>query len=252
MGKIVIQENILRYFYEKKRLTDGEISELLEVSSDVVTERRKDYGIKSRSYKEAQNIAWDKGKYTNRNIENIRKACRNMGEKFGKLNGGKNKKHENRFCPQCSKEFYPSKRNQLCCSKECMKGYYVGEKHWAYLHGRTLQTGIGWQRARKEVVKYYNGICQNCGKDGNIVHHIYPRRFYQNVNNSNVFINLTLLCEHCHRVIDAKLRWHRKEGEVRESLKRVIVMVTLSQVLSEMVRKVQRLMDEAKSKIRIC
>ncbi len=94
-----------------------------------------------------------------------------------------------------------------------------------------------------------SGICQNCGEDGsNVVHHIHPRRSYQDVNNSNVLVNLTLLCKRCHRIIDAKLRWHRKEGEVRESLKQTIAMVTLSQVLSEMVRKVQRLMDEAKSR----
>jgi len=201
---------------------------------------------------DAQKKAWANGHYSHRRYDNIRIACKKMGKKYGKMYGGKNRKREDRICPQCKSIFYSPKEKQLCCSTECSNKYHVGKNHWAYLHGKTSRTGNNWQKIRAEVIEYYDGKCQNCNRpDSAVVHHIMPRRFYSEINNSNYRVNLSLLCERCHRIIDYKLRWHRKEGEVRENLQRWFAMVTLSQVLAEMTRKVQRLMAEAKS-VKIC
>ena len=57
-----------------------------------------------------------------------------------------------------------------------------------------------WQEAREYIYTKQHGICQRCGRPGEIVHHkeyLTP----QNINNQEIILgedNLELLCQDCH------------------------------------------------------
>lgn len=60
--------------------------------------------------------------------------------------------------------------------------------------------GRAWQRCRAAYYAEQHGICERCGKLGDIVHHkVYLNR--ENVNDPEISLNadnLELLCMECH------------------------------------------------------
>ena len=114
-------------------------------------------------------------------------------------------------------------------------------------------SGRAWRQARSDVNYKYNSKCTNCKSCGDIygrlyVHHILPRRYFCDVNDSHDSENLILLCDRCHAIADRSFPdFSEKWGEFRERLKQEIVKVTLSQAKKEISRKVQRLRDESSS-----
>ena len=63
-----------------------------------------------------------------------------------------------------------------------------------------------WKRTRLYVLTRDRGVCKECGKVGNHVHHIKPLTIY-NVDNYDVALNpdnLELLCTSCHTAKHSK------------------------------------------------
>lgn len=67
--------------------------------------------------------------------------------------------------------------------------------------------GVGWTEARRETLERDNYTCQVCGveNESNHVHHIKPRREFDDVSDSNTLDNLITLCNSCHRRCEG--RW---------------------------------------------
>ena len=65
---------------------------------------------------------------------------------------------------------------------------------------RKMYAGKKWQKCREYIFNKYHGLCQDCGKPGEEVHHkIYLTP--QNINDPDVVYgedNLVLLCRDCH------------------------------------------------------
>jgi 5-methylcytosine-specific restriction endonuclease McrA len=71
-----------------------------------------------------------------------------------------------------------------------------------------------WQKCRQAYFIYRHGICERCGRPGEIVHHkeyLTPA----NINDPNItmgFDNLELLCQDCHN------KEHSKQSCVKDGL----------------------------------
>jgi len=91
------------------------------------------------------------------------------------------------------------------CSTECqsqwMQNNWQGEDHPNYRGGPNHGFGKNWLPNRQKV-RERDEVCQVCGEDGTNtfldVHHIVPRRAFDNVTRSNNHENLVLLCRPCH------------------------------------------------------
>lgn len=102
------------------------------------------------------------------------------------------------------------------CSRECRDEHWRGENHPQYIHGSNAEDyGSNWQAQRRAARKRDNYICQHCGAtDCPLdVHHKKPRRWYDDVEESNHLDNLITLCKPCHRVEEAKLQRLERERE---------------------------------------
>lgn len=72
-----------------------------------------------------------------------------------------------------------------------------GEKVDRFYHS------TAWKKARASFIQQKNGICDVCGKRGNLVHHIKPMN-EENVDDPEIalnFDNYQLLCIECHNRI---------------------------------------------------
>ncbi|MBE6068837.1 MAG: HNH endonuclease [Clostridium lundense] len=79
---------------------------------------------------------------------------------------------------------------------------------------RSFYKSKEWKKAREYIYKKYNGLCNDCNKPGEEVHHktfLTP----ENMNNHYITLgenNLVLLCRDCHH------KRHRKNEHTREGL----------------------------------
>lgn len=97
------------------------------------------------------------------------------------------------------------------CSRECLyewtsssRDMPSGEDHWAW-EGGPVDFGEDWYEMRAKI-RERDEVCQKCGEDGSgdqlHVHHIVPRREFENVNESNTRDNLILVCRSCHMKVE--------------------------------------------------
>lgn len=137
-------------------------------------------------------------------------SCRNSAENSGKdnwnWNGGKDEKE----CQWCGTTFesYPWANRKFCsneCAGEWRSENFSGDQHWDWKDDQTDYYGEDWYEMRGRV-RERDVVCQKCGADGSDdvldVHHIVPRREFDNVNNSNTMDNLILLCRSCHSQVE--------------------------------------------------
>ena len=138
-------------------------------------------------------------------ILNSKKFKKNRFSKKWKENASKSKKGKGRSKNSCLKQsetmqgHFVSKRTKKKIAKKV-----TGEKNGMY--GRTLEKNPMWKNGvsfepyglefnkelKTEIRKRDNFICQECGKNGFIVHHID----YNKKNNKPC--NLITLCRSCH------------------------------------------------------
>jgi hypothetical protein len=59
-----------------------------------------------------------------------------------------------------------------------------------------------WRKKRKRILLERGEICERCGNDGNILHHIKPI----NLGGSNLDKNIKVVCRQCHPIEHAELR----------------------------------------------
>lgn len=80
-----------------------------------------------------------------------------------------------------------------------------GSDHPNWKGGTSPDYGEGWYRKRRQV-RERDEVCQACGEDGSDarlhVHHIVPRREFDDVDRSNAMINLVSLCARCHKLVE--------------------------------------------------
>ncbi len=84
----------------------------------------------------------------------------------------------------------------------------TGRDNPAWRGGGEDYYGESWVELRRNARKRDNYECQNCGKreesiDRELdVHHIKPRRKFDNVENANYMENVITLCMSCHRMAE--------------------------------------------------
>ena len=89
----------------------------------------------------------------------------------------------------------------------CRDKYRVKELHPQYLGvGDDKNRGTNWQSRKRATLNRDKRTCQICGKPGNDVHHVVPKRKFNDKNESNGLDNLITLCKRCHRIEDAKVQ----------------------------------------------
>lgn len=80
---------------------------------------------------------------------------------------------------------------------------------------KSFYKSTAWKKMRDYIFTKYHGLCVDCGKPGQEVHH---KEFLtpENINNPYITLgegNLILLCKDCHH------RRHNKRKNTREDLK---------------------------------
>jgi len=101
------------------------------------------------------------------------------------------------------------------CSREC-HGEWIsenlrGENHPRWQGGK-VDYGENWYEQRRKALDRDNHTCQACGKDDTEakrihVHHITPRRDFDDFEKANRVENLVCLCMPCHSKCEG--RYHR-------------------------------------------
>jgi len=79
--------------------------------------------------------------------------------------------------------------------------------------------GGGWVEVRRKTIDRDDEMCRVCSDEGNInVHHIKPRRKFDDVSDSNTLDNLITLCPSCHKTFEGM--WQNSDpGEFEEKAK---------------------------------
>jgi endogenous inhibitor of DNA gyrase (YacG/DUF329 family) len=97
-------------------------------------------------------------------------------------------------CDNCGKNFtlkkvYFERSKKNFCSKKCYLESCVAS---------IKRSGASWRRLKK-AIKRDLGICLQCGKQAECVHHIIPLRDFTSTKKSDVLSNLISLCKKCHQ-----------------------------------------------------
>lgn len=106
------------------------------------------------------------------------------------------------------RESVASKEGRWFCDRDCwgewFSEYQSGSNNVNYIDGKSSgNPGPGWGKARRKALERDGHTCQNCGKcRGEVnwldVHHIIPRREFEDVQDSHELSNLVVLCRSCH------------------------------------------------------
>jgi len=95
------------------------------------------------------------------------------------------------------------------CSRECYANWLsdnvVGKDHHLYIENKEENFGENWDRVAEKIREKYNRKCWSCGiSESELfrkldVHHIKPRREFDDISEANTKDNLIPLCLSCHR-----------------------------------------------------
>ena len=118
-------------------------------------------------------------------------------------------------CLHCKIRFpsFPStlKNGRKFCSVKCYRDYSVGENSPHWKGGKCLAHGNFWNHIRILVYER-DKCCRGCdaitspGGRRLDVHHIDPRRNYENQNDANIITNLVALCAPCHTRLEMRIK----------------------------------------------
>jgi hypothetical protein len=120
-------------------------------------------------------------------LENLQEVA----EELGKTPTAREMKKFGPHCPKTYQKHFGSWNNAL--EEAGFEPILThGEGEYVY--------GSGWVEARQETLERDNYTCQVCAyrDKSNHVHHIKPRRKFDDVSKSNTLDNLITLCNSCH------------------------------------------------------
>ena len=131
----------------------------------------------------------------------VRVECANCGAEL-KRSPAKAGAHEHHFCDtECMGEW----RARELGADAFPEGAFSGSEHPNWKGGTSPDYGDGWYRKRR-LVRERDEVCLVCGADGSDVrlhvHHIVPRRAFDDVDDANALCNLVLLCSRCHKRVE--------------------------------------------------
>lgn len=91
------------------------------------------------------------------------------------------------------------------CSNSCNSNYFTEENHPNWTGGFNKHYGSTWRRKREIVLELDNHKCRLCNGETNRlnIHHIIPKRKFDNVNDAHYKENLVTLCHDCHPQIES-------------------------------------------------
>jgi len=144
-----------------------------------------------------------------------------------KLSHGTSIAIESSECKNCGKDFnyYPSDKKGIYCSG-CVEddditwtndklfgeenpnwnnnyGFDSGENNYNWKGGIETRYGDNWRKQKRRALNRDSRTCQRCQKDKNLqIHHINPRRNFEDISKANVLSNLITLCSHCHMLVE--------------------------------------------------
>lgn len=140
-------------------------------------------------------------------------------------------------CEKCGEEYEEissRKERTRFCSKSCHMEWFTAkgpENPW--WRGGKEGFGDEWTKKREKAIERDNSECQICGESELIdVHHIIPRREFQNADEADFLENLVVLCRPHHVKVERKTDKWLDEVEVRSKTSR-----KCARVLREMVNE---------------
>lgn len=116
-------------------------------------------------------------------------------------------------CIHCDTEFerpsFTVREGNVFCSTSCGNSYFAQENY-----GTFNRYGENWYFIRKEVLEYYEYICQRCNIKYDVhmhVHHCVPFKYFDSYKEANIFNNLIPLCHECHvETHEENKEWYKK------------------------------------------
>lgn len=195
-GKPVSDERLLdeswfREMYEERGHSTSDIAEICDVPRPTVQDWKRKHGIESVT------------------------EYKSRGDGSDNPNG---KEYVDTECKWCEQPLsLPIRQVERAennfCSYQCNASYRSvhirGEDHPLYINGSHEDYGPNWRQRRREARSRDNYQCQSCGVEESElerqlhVHHIIPRRKFDDIEVANELDNLVSLCGSCH---------HRYEG----------------------------------------
>ena len=126
------------------------------------------------------------------------------------------RKYETATCQHCERVFetFPSAtaKGRKYCSVTCSRAAMTGPMSAHWRGGVCDQKGRFWERIRARVLER-DKTCLGCDAERSPngrrldVHHIDPRRNYQDVDDANIMGNLVALCAVCHGRIEMTVKY---------------------------------------------
>jgi hypothetical protein len=206
---------------EKCNLDVNQEKECLKSDNELIKEIRqvvKDLG-KAPSEKEIkENTNWGHSLYANR-FGSWNKALEAAGLEVNKKSWSKEELIDNIKTIKNKLERVPVRKDLYNFDGPSPQPYYNKFGSWnsaleaagfetRYVSGTGEQEyGADWTESRQETLERDDYTCQVCGfeDESNHVHHIKPRKDFDNVSDSNTDDNLITLCASCHRHCEG--RW---------------------------------------------
>jgi 5-methylcytosine-specific restriction endonuclease McrA len=144
-----------------------------------------------------------------------------------KMSHGDSLATEEATCNNCSSTFtyYPSEKDGKYCPKCVSDGvgwvsnksfgkdnpnwnnkyetFKAGSENCNWKGGVETDYGSTWPKWRRTIRDRDSGECQSCGAESNIqIHHIVPRRSFDDVDDAHYNDNLVSLCRTCHKLVE--------------------------------------------------
>lgn len=174
--------------------------------------------------------------YNCSNCSSLVNTSKSVINSFGMIYCNDCLKYKNqKLCVICKNNFYPTKKNTILCSQECITKYnnsnlvdiecyycqkmfkqakyniYSGKRSFCsercnnnqYSLDNPTRYGGTWTKWIKEIRKRDNNSCLKCGNKGKLeVHHFKKVRFFNDPNKAHYNDNLGLFCKECHNEIE--------------------------------------------------
>lgn len=98
---------------------------------------------------------------------------------------------------------------------------------------RNYLKSVTWKHIREEALKYYNYTCQDCGREGRDVHHMY----YPEHLGMETIDDLKVLCRSCHDLEHSPIEYNNNPAPPMERIRVRAISSFLSEEHTEELQK---------------